>query len=344
LSSDTATKDASKEKTSDETTPKSRVPLSPRYPFVSLPKAIERAQEFYDEDGQNPAARSVVFKHWGYTPKSSGAQQTAAALKAYGLLEGAGKGKLKLTNRALRILVDKREDSPDRLRAIRDAALSPTLFRNASEAWGTDTARMPSKANILTELQLNWGFKNEEVAHDFLKKYTETVHTAKLGSAELSKEEEEEEVAITVGDTVQWESQGVDQFAEPRRVREVQEHEGELWVLVEGEAAGIPASQVRVVGKSQVVKTPPVHFASPILLPPVLLPRGAATGGPDSLSLTVPFRGKTLVVLVRSEGEPLRRDHVEKAIKHLNLAKEDLDPEDSGNPRQLPEDEAESGT
>ena len=69
-------------------------------------------------------------------------------------------------------------------------------------------------------------------------------------------------------------------------------------------------------------------------VPTLALP---ASGGAEVLSLTVPFRGKTLSVQIRSQGEPLQSRHLDKVVKHLNLAKEDLDVE--ADPAQKDDEE-----
>ena len=103
---------------------------SPNFPFIGLSNAIERARQFYDQEKRGSASVQVIASHWGYSPKSSGLIQTTAALKSYGLMEDEGRGdarRLRLTDRALRILLDTREDSPERQEAIKQAALSPAL-------------------------------------------------------------------------------------------------------------------------------------------------------------------------------------------------------------------------
>src|ERR1035437_5342820 len=87
---------------------------SPNFPFIGLAAAIQRARDFYDQEKRGSAAVSVIATHWGYSPKSSGLIQTVAALKSYGLMEDEGRGearRLRLTERALRILLDNRTDS-----------------------------------------------------------------------------------------------------------------------------------------------------------------------------------------------------------------------------------------
>lgn len=101
---------------------------SPNFPFISLEQALGRSRQLYDQEKRGMAALAVVSGHWNYSLKSSGLVQTVGALKSYGLLEDEGRGldrRVRLTDLALRILLDPRADSPERRELIRQAALSP---------------------------------------------------------------------------------------------------------------------------------------------------------------------------------------------------------------------------
>src|SRR5438552_17689881 len=91
---------------------------SPSYPGIGLEVALERARSLYREEGRNAAPNEAILHHWGYGPKSGPGLVTLAALKRFGLLTGEGSGKSRLSNFALRIILDEREDSPERAEAI----------------------------------------------------------------------------------------------------------------------------------------------------------------------------------------------------------------------------------
>src|SRR6266853_1921866 len=102
---------------------------SPSFPFISLAKAIERARTMADSHKRSAARLGTVGETRGYAPKSSGLLQTAAALKAFGLLEDIGRGeerKLQLSELAWRILHDTRPGAKEQ--AIREAALRPKMI------------------------------------------------------------------------------------------------------------------------------------------------------------------------------------------------------------------------
>src|SRR6478672_3684481 len=81
---------------------------SPSFPFVGLREALDRARAFYEAEQRNSARIETAASHWGYSPKSSGGKQTIAALRSFGLLDGDSL--VRLSGRALRILLDERLD------------------------------------------------------------------------------------------------------------------------------------------------------------------------------------------------------------------------------------------
>jgi len=121
---------------------------SPNYPFINLATAIDRAKALYFAEKRGAVAMPVLAKHWDYSEKSSGLVQTTAALKSYGLLDDAGRGdarRVRLTDRALRILLDERPDSSEKMEHIRQAAVSPPLMAKVLEQFPTE---LPSSATL----------------------------------------------------------------------------------------------------------------------------------------------------------------------------------------------------
>ena len=162
-------------------------PRSPAYPFIGLETALERAETFRRAENRNPTRSEVAASHWGYSAKSSGGRQTLSALRQYGLLEG--EGTVKLTDVALRILLDTREESPERQQLIRQVALRPPIHRRLWESYG---AELPSDATLRHVLIFEHGF-NENVVTDFMREYRATVTFARLAeSASMPSEGEEQ--------------------------------------------------------------------------------------------------------------------------------------------------------
>lgn len=155
---------------------------SPSYPFISLPRAIERAQQFNDVHRRSPARVATVADTWRYAPSSSGLLQTLSALRAYGLLEDTGKGqdrKVQLTDLAQRILHDARPGAKEA--AIKEAALRPRLFAEYAEKW---LPVRPGDSHCLSELRLDRGF-TDAASKVFLRSFDETFSFANLSGEDV---------------------------------------------------------------------------------------------------------------------------------------------------------------
>jgi hypothetical protein len=80
--------------------------------------------------------------------------QTIGALKQFGLLSDEGNGptrKIRLTNDALRIVLDKIATSPARLEALKRCFLAPKIFYELWEKYGEN---LPSDQTVLNHLTL----------------------------------------------------------------------------------------------------------------------------------------------------------------------------------------------
>ncbi len=142
----------------DAIEPRKTKERSPSFPFISLEAAIDRARQFYAQEKRSGAPFPVAAEHWGYSQSSSGALQTASALKNYGLMVDEGGGgvrKLKLTDLALRILLDTRPDDSDRRQYMRQAALYPSVAADIYSKWPEG---LPSESTINHYLVLELGF------------------------------------------------------------------------------------------------------------------------------------------------------------------------------------------
>ncbi len=229
----------------------------PSYPYVNLSEAVELTRKVYNFTRKSPAPLpSVVKDAWEYSPTSSSGEKVLAALKAFGLVEETVSGEakmLKISERAYRILVDDAE-SAERLKALRDAALSPKWYKFCWETWGKEMP--PSmRSNLLFEHHFV-----ESTVDKFIEDYKASIQFGRIveeakEAVSKKKSKEEENGSVQIGDAVQWESQGVVQFADPQRVREVSE-DGQ-WAFVEGSNTGLPVKELTVVTQPIDSKTPP---------------------------------------------------------------------------------------
>ncbi len=162
-------------------TRQSKRPRSPSYPGISLPQAIDRARTLYYAENRNaaPIPMDAILQHWNYSSRSGAGMVAVAALKKFGLLvdEGSGKQrKARLTNLALKIIRDARENSPERDQAIKQAALSPTIHKEVWEKY----SGLSSDATLRHFLRLERGF-TDRATDELIKELHETVSFAKLG-------------------------------------------------------------------------------------------------------------------------------------------------------------------
>ena len=150
---------------------------SPSFPFIPLKLAVERLVKFEEHHKRAAVPPDRIGAAWGMKPNSSQAQQTLAALKAFGLLE-------------TRRLADGRsvcisEDGRTYLRAqqdsikndvLRRAGLRPKQIAIYWKDWGDER---PNAAACRDELVLRGGF-SEDGAEKFLRVYDETIAYAGL--------------------------------------------------------------------------------------------------------------------------------------------------------------------
>lgn len=169
---------------------------SPGYPQLGLEEAIRRVRLVWNHGKRSPIPVDRLAPYWGFKPASSQWRTIVAALRHFGLLESVGgkkSGEVKLTELALKILLDTREQSVDRDSAIKKAALHPALYR---EIWNHWTGEIPADDVMRTYLTLNKGF-NEGVVSGFISDFKNTVAFANLASSDTivpADEEDDSEV------------------------------------------------------------------------------------------------------------------------------------------------------
>jgi hypothetical protein len=161
---------------------------------VNLETAITRAKQFYDKETRNTANINIAAKHWGFVDGSSSGQQMVAALMSFGLMQDEGTGEkraVKLTQAALRILLDTRPDSTERAELIKQAALSPKIHKQLWDKWGTG---LPSDAQLKHTLLFDWETPfNENAVDFFIGEYRSTIAFAKLAESDKVMETEVKE-------------------------------------------------------------------------------------------------------------------------------------------------------
>jgi hypothetical protein len=274
--------DASQKPTNGQVgaTKKAREGRSPAFPYVGLGDALTRAEQFRVAEGKHPVPIDSAIKAWGIGGESSAGRRVVAALGHFGLFSYEGSGdqrKVRLSELALNILLDKQSVSPERDQLIKEAALSPPIHKELWDKWGHE---LPSDATIETYLVRDRGFSSSG-ALDFMQEYKDTLGFARLGKSDnMSSVVKHSDLLllpkqdVKIGDFVRWESEGVLRFDRPRRVRAVQVHAEENWAFVEGSETGIPMNQLTVV---EAAKAPTVTPNMPPSLPEIDPARLSAT-------------------------------------------------------------------
>jgi hypothetical protein len=171
-----------------DTEPRKKRGRSPSYPAISLREAIEKARRIYDIEKRNSAPVPAIAEHLGYTAGSGSANVVISALKKFGLLEYEGSGgsrAARLTDLALNILLDERDDPSERLASIREAALKPSIHRTM---WEEYEASLPSDSTLRFKLLRELGF-TEGAVDDFIAQMRQTFAFAGLnGDSESDRE------------------------------------------------------------------------------------------------------------------------------------------------------------
>ncbi len=106
---------------------------SPSYPVMSLADAIAAVHKIEGQYRSSKVDREIAAEMIGYSSLSGPANKALAALAQYGLVERAGKGEMRVTDRARAILHP--DNAGEKRRELEAAALEPALFRELKERW-----------------------------------------------------------------------------------------------------------------------------------------------------------------------------------------------------------------
>lgn len=220
---------------------------SPNHPVLSLPKAVERAQELHREYGMHAVPVATAHTKWGYKEHSGLGNQCIAALKAYGLLLAVGLAKnrkVELTERAVRII----RNAPNRRKMLREAAIDPSIHAEIMQEY----SKKGIPPNEVLRNYLVWERPtarfNEDVVDAFIERFRETLEFAGLLSGDIIEHDgitDDDARHVKIGDFVQWTSQGVCQFFEAKRIAKIEKHtDGTEYAYFEEEGGYAPMSEL----------------------------------------------------------------------------------------------------
>ncbi|APV49014.1 hypothetical protein BWI17_04550 [Betaproteobacteria bacterium GR16-43] len=241
---------------------------SASYPSINLETAVNRAKQFWDGESKYEAPLTSAFQHWGYGPKSSGARLTVAAMLNFGLMtdRGANASRLvKLTPLGVDLMMAPNADF--RVQKLKETVQKPKVFADLLRQF--DPKNLPSNQTIAHYLVTVKGF-NPSGAEACIKSFRESIRYAQLVSSDILPSTESaagSEVAVEanppnvrIGSLIQWESGGVVQFQQPRRV--VGFSDDGKFAFVEGEGSGVPIGEVTVMEAKPAVPVAPTPAAA----------------------------------------------------------------------------------
>jgi hypothetical protein len=194
----------------------------------------------------------------GFATAHGQAMSVMSALKKFGLVCESN-GRIVPTQRAIEIINLQPED-PRRLKALREAALEPTIYSELIEQH-RETG-LPDPEVLESELVTYRNFNPNAVA-GFVKDFKDSLEFAGLSCQSaldyVGSEASAEWVRPKIGDYVQWESGGVLQLPGPKRVRALSDDGA--YAFVEGSSTGLPVKDLIIEDRPE----------SPELLPGIPL-------------------------------------------------------------------------
>lgn len=141
---------------------------SPSYPSISLREAVAAVRKIDAVYRKSPADREHAVKLIGYSSLSGPAAKALAALASFGLVERAGKGELRVTGRASRILHT--DDQSERANELASAAIEPPIFQEMQDRWPGIVPPEDAVATYLRRQEFN-----ETAIKPIVKAYLDTV-------------------------------------------------------------------------------------------------------------------------------------------------------------------------
>ena len=227
---------------------------SPNYPTVGLQDALERVRRLFNEDGRANVAVEVAAKHIGYATAHGQAYSVLSALKKFGLLE-ENKGRVALSRRAIELL-NLPVNDPRRIQALKDAALSPPIYRELVEQHAQ--TGLPGDEALEAELVTYKNFNPKAVA-GFVRDFRATLEFAGLSDLTVLGSEnkaDEAKKSPQIGDYVQWEHNGI--LGLPQSKKLLRFSEDGKFGFVEGSTTGLPASELIPAGPPEYVSHQPL--------------------------------------------------------------------------------------
>lgn len=280
---------------------------SPNYPTVGLEEALERVGKLFKEDGRAGAPTEIAAKHIGYSAAHGQAYSVLSALKKFGLLD-EGKGRVFPSQRAIELLNLPAND-PRRLQALKDAALSPPIYKELVEQHAK--TGLPGNEALEAELVTYKSFNPKAVA-GFVRDFRATLEFA--GLSDLSVLDSMAKVAdggakrVKIGDYVQWETNGILRFPKATKVTGFSD-DGQF-VMVEGQNGAAPINEI-------IPAEPPADQSHMVPLSSLL----RATQGPQGVTMRQDVFSLPEGAAVINWPTPLSEDSISDLQEWLEILK-----------------------
>ena len=146
---------------------------SPNYPRLSLEAAIRALKELYQGIRTGEFNQADAAKSWGHSSSTGATIARLSSLRQYGLIDGK-RGSNPKISRTGHILVVSAQTSNDYEEAVRQAALTPPLFRELHES-KPEAADEALRAYLLLEKQFT-----ETGAARVISVYRDTLELAQV--------------------------------------------------------------------------------------------------------------------------------------------------------------------
>jgi hypothetical protein len=150
---------------------------SPNYPAFGLTEAVDAVKALWEKEKKTPVDVATIATAWGYGSVSGRVRSKLGAVRKFGLVEDTADG-IRVSAIAMRILHE--ADNTERLTAMREAALKPSLFRELYESHAN-----ASDQAIKSYLILKRGF-SDAGAREATRAFRDTIEVANLVGSEYT--------------------------------------------------------------------------------------------------------------------------------------------------------------
>lgn len=171
---------------------------SPSYPIFGLEEALRKTRTLWDRHHQHFAGMSAIADEWETNTKSSAFLQAISAIKQFGLIEDQGKGEsrqARISDLAKTIFIRDDASDPDRIAAIKRAAVAPKLHRELWKKYDGNLPPSESPIRVYLLQERKDGTFHKDHVDSFIRQFRATIAFAALTSSDIIAPVDEDELA-----------------------------------------------------------------------------------------------------------------------------------------------------